>query len=118
MSSPFLRIKLSGNSSLIQVSDLQVVLKRASEVIESRTERAQERGNLAHIVQRASRSIAELNRLIHHELARDGVAPRPGSEPKVSRTRFLRHHGKLKSLKGELVEIKLDLLVAVGTLTL
>lgn len=109
---------MSRRSSLVQVSDLCVVLKTASEIIESRTEKAQECGNLAHIVQRASRSIAELNRLIHHELARGGVAPRPGSEPKVSRTSFLRHHGKLKSLKGELVEIKLSLLVAVGTLTL
>ena len=118
MSSPILRIKLNGNSSLIQVSDLQVVLNTTREVIESRTEKAQECGNLARIVQRANRSIAELNRLIHHELARDGVAPRPGSEPKVSRTRFLRHHGKLKSLKDELVEIKDSLRVAVGTLTL
>ena len=109
---------MNGSSSLVQVSDLLAVLKTASEVIESRTEKAQECGNLAHIVQRASRSIAELNRLIHHELARDGVAPRPGSEPKLSRAGFLRYHGKLKSLKGELVEIKLSLLVAVGTLTL
>ena len=109
---------MNGSSSLIHVSDLRVVRETASEVIESRTGKAQECGNLAHIVQRASRSIAELNRLIHHELARDGVAPRLGSEPKVSRASFLRHHGKLKSLKGGLVEIKLSLLVVVGTLTL
>ena len=95
-----------------------MVLKTVSEIVESRTEKAQECGNLAHIVQRASRSIAELNRLVQHELARNGVAPRPGSEPKVSRASFLRHHGKLKSLKGELVATKLSLLVAVGTLTL
>ena len=80
--------------------------------------KAQECGSLAHIVQRASRSIAELNRLIHHELARNGAAPRPDSKPKVSHASFLRHYGKLKSLKGELREIKLSLLVAVGTLTL
>ena len=109
---------MNGNLRRVQVGDLQVVLKTASEIVESRTETAQECASLAHIFQRASRSIAELNRLIHHELAQNGVARKPDSKPKVSHTSFLRHHGKLKSLKGELLEIKLSLLVAVGTLTL
>ncbi len=109
---------MNGNSYRIQIGDLQVVLKTASEIVESRTETAQECGSLAHIVQRASRSIAELNRLIHHEIAQNKVAQKPGSKPKVSHASFLRHHGKLNSLKGELLEIKLSLLIAVGTLTL
>ncbi len=102
----------------IKVADLQVVLKTAGEVVESRIETSQDCGSLARILQRASLSIAELNQLINHELVRKGAAQNPDGKPKASHTGFLRRHGKLRSLKDELREIKLGLLIAVGTLTL
>lgn len=102
----------------VKVVDLQVVLKTASEVVESRIETSQDCGSLAHIVQRADESIGELDHLIHHELARNGAAQNPDNKPRSSRKGFLRHHRKLESLKVELREIKLNLLIAVGTLTL
>ena len=102
----------------VKVADLQVVLKTASEVVDSRIETSQDCGSLARIVQRASQSIAELNQLIYHELVRKGAAQNPDNKLKASHTGFLRRHGKLKSLKDDLREIKLSLLIAVGTLTL
>lgn len=102
----------------VKIADLQVVLKTASEVVESRNETSQDCGGLARIVQRASQSIAELNHLIHHELVRKGTAQNPDSVLKASHMGFLRRQGKLRSLKEELREIKLSLLIAVGTLTL
>ena len=106
------------SNSYVKVADLQVVLKTASEIVESRIETSQDCGNLAQIVQRADKSVAELNRLIHQELARKGASQHPDNRPKASHKGFLRHHGKLRSLRAELRDIKLSLLVAVGTLTL
>lgn len=97
---------------------MQVVLKAASQVVQSRTEASQDCGRLAHIVQRAGQSVAELNELIHRELMRKGAAQTLESKPKASHTAFLKRHGKLRSLKIELQEVKLTLLIAVGTLTL
>ena len=95
-----------------------MVLKTASEVVESRVETLQDCGSLARIVQRASGSIAELSHLINHELVQKGAAQNHDNKPKASHKGFLRHHGKLRSLRAELQEIKLSLLIAVGTLTL
>lgn len=97
---------------------MQVVLKTASEVVESRIETSQDCGRLAHIVERATQSIAELNQVIHHELVRKGVAQNSDNKLKASHAGFLRRHGKLKSLTVELRDIKFSLLVAVGMLTL
>lgn len=112
------RIISTGAHHRVKVTDLQVVLKTASEVVESRIKTSQDCGSLARIVQRAGQSISELNELIHHELIQNGAAQDPNNKPKASRTGFLRHRGKLRSLKVELQEIKLSLLIAVGTLTL
>lgn len=108
----------TGTHRRVKVTGLQVVLRTASEVVESRIKKSQDCGSLGHIVQRAGQSISELNELIQHELIQNGAAQAPDSKPKASRTGFLRHRGKLRSLKVELQDIKLSLLIAVGTLTL
>ena len=101
-----------------KVADLRVVLSSAREVVQGRIEASQDCGSLAHIVERAGHTIAELNHFIHCHLVGNVAAHSLGSKPKVSRAAFLWHNGKIRSLKVDLQEIKLNLLVAVGTLTL
>ncbi|MCJ1236859.1 hypothetical protein MMC14_004841 [Varicellaria rhodocarpa] len=74
-------------------------------------------GNLNQIVNRASQKITELNNLIYHDLVKNGTAQSYDITPKVSRKAFLRHTGKIKSLKIDLREVKLNLLFAVAMLT-
>lgn len=97
---------------------MQAVLETATEVVQSRIETSQDCGNLAQIVQRASKSITELNHLIRHDLAREGKVERLQNKQKASHKGFLRHHRKVKSLKFEIQAIKLSLLIAMGSLTL
>lgn len=47
-----------------------------------------------------------------------GKAESIKDKPKASRAALLRHQKKIQSLKSELREVKLSLLVSVGTLTL
>lgn len=100
------------------MADLRVVLSNAHEAVQGRIETSQDCGSLTHIVERASGKIAELNHLICHDLVKNGEAHSLDCKPKASRTGFLRHNRKISSLKVELREIKLNLLVAVGTLIL
>ncbi|KAI4090669.1 MAG: hypothetical protein LQ344_004572 [Seirophora lacunosa] len=65
--------------------------------------------------------MSELNRLIYGNLVK---APSSGCNSlgdedtiKASRTKFLRHGGKIRSLKDDIQELKMSLLVAMGTLT-
>ena len=103
---------------IVKVADLRVVLSNTHEAIGGRVETEQECGNLALIVERANQKIAELDHLIQHSLIKNGSAHDLEVKPKASRTAFLRHQAKVRSLKIELRDIKLSLLVALGTLTL
>ncbi|KAL9011866.1 MAG: hypothetical protein Q9173_003326 [Seirophora scorigena] len=99
-----------------KVSDLRVVLHNIRDAVEGRAETSQECGNVAYIVQRASLKMSELNRLIYGNLVK---TPQLGmQQPGASRTKFLRHGGKIRSLKDDIQELKMSLLVAMGTLTL
>ena len=94
------------------------MLSNTREAVQERIENSQDCGSLGHIVERADQTIAKLNHLIHHRLARNGTAHTPDSKPKASRAAFLWYNGKIRSLKVDLQEIKLSLLVAIGSLTL
>ena len=94
------------------------MLNNAREAVQGRTDTSQDCGCVVHVVERAGQTIAELNELIYRHLVRNGAAHSLGSKPKASRPAFLWHNAKIRSLKAELREIKLNLLVAVGTLTL
>ncbi|KAL8826404.1 MAG: hypothetical protein Q9170_007415 [Blastenia crenularia] len=103
-----------------KVSDLRVVLHNVRDAIQGRVG-THECGNLAYIVQRASQKMSELNRLIYGNLVK---TPSTGCNSlgdddtiKASRRAFLRHSGKIRSLKDEIQELKMSLLVAMGTLT-
>ena len=106
------------HSPYAKVSDLRVVLSTAREAVQERVETSQDCGNLAQILERASQKITELNHLICYDLVKNGADHPPSSKPKASHTAFLRHHGKIRSLKVDLREVKLSLLIAVGALTL
>ncbi|KAL9593600.1 MAG: hypothetical protein Q9219_007474 [cf. Caloplaca sp. 3 TL-2023] len=104
-----------------EVSDLRVVLHNVRDVVQGRAQASQECGNLGYIVHRASQKLSELNRLIYGNLVK---TPSAGCNSlgdddtiKASRRAFLRHSGKIKLLKDEIQEVKLSLLVAIGTLT-
>ncbi|KAI4125496.1 MAG: hypothetical protein LQ338_004198 [Usnochroma carphineum] len=105
-----------------EVSDLRVVLHNVRDVVQSRAETSQKCGNLAFIVQRASEKMSDLNRLIYGNLVKTsstGCSSLGDDDTiKASRTAFLRYSGKIRSLKDDIQEIKLSLLVAMGTLTL
>ncbi|KAL8939547.1 MAG: hypothetical protein Q9216_003307 [Gyalolechia sp. 2 TL-2023] len=104
-----------------EVSDLRVVLHNVRDAVQERAKTSQDCGNLAYIVQRASLKMSELNRLIYGNLVKTGgtgcnsIADE--DTVKASRRSFLRHSGKIKELKDGLKELKLSLLVAMGTLT-
>ncbi len=101
-----------------KVADLRVVLSYTREAVQRRIENSQDCGSLGHIVERAGQTIAELNHLIYHRLAKNGTAHTPDSKPKASRAAFLWYNVKIRSLKVDLQEIKLSFLVAIRTLTL
>ena len=96
---------------------MQVVLSNAQQVIYGHLQTAQSCGNLNQIVDRASKKIAELNDLIYHDLVKKGTAQGGGITLKVSRKAFLRHAGKIRSLKLDVRDVKLNLLFAVAMLT-
>ncbi|KAL8956008.1 MAG: hypothetical protein Q9183_006451, partial [Haloplaca sp. 2 TL-2023] len=99
-----------------EVSDLRVVLHNVRDAVQDRAKSSQECGNLSFIVQRASSKLSELNRLIFGNLLKtDGLGD--DDTIRASRTAFLRHSGKLKSLKEDIQEIKMSMLIAIGTLT-
>lgn len=66
--------------------------------------------------------MSELNRLVYGNLVKTPSmgCNSPGDEDtiKASRTAFLRHSGKIRALKDDLQELKISLLIAMGTLTL
>ena len=101
----------------LQVADLRVVLNKAKETVQSRDVASQDCASLGKIVERAGQKVRELNRLIYHNLVKKGKFTED-DKPKASHVAFLRHHGKIKSLKEEIREVKLSLLIAIGTLTL
>ncbi|KAI4174725.1 MAG: hypothetical protein LQ343_002096 [Gyalolechia ehrenbergii] len=105
-----------------EVSDLRVVLHNVRDAVQVRAKTTQECGNLAHIVHRASVKMSELNRLIYGNLVKTGGTGcnslADEDTVKASRRAFLRHSGKIRALKDDLQELKLSLLVAMGTLTL
>ena len=73
--------------------------------------------SLGKVVEHANQKVRELNRLIYRDLVKKkGYIE--DDKPKASKVAFLRHHGKIKSLKEELREIKLSLLISLGTVTL
>ena len=99
-----------------------MVLHNVRDAVQGRANGSQECGNLAYIVQRATQKMSELNRLIYGNLVK---TPSTGCNSlgdddtvRASRRAFLRHSGKIKSLKDDLQEVKMSLLVAMGTLTL
>ncbi|KAL9017831.1 MAG: hypothetical protein Q9185_004846 [Variospora sp. 1 TL-2023] len=105
-----------------EISDLRVVLHNVRDAVQGRAKTSQECGNVAYIVQRASQKMSELNRLIYGNLVK---TPSSGCHSlgdddtiKASRTKFLRHSGKIRSLKDDIQELKMSLLIAMGTLTL
>ncbi|KAL8868130.1 MAG: hypothetical protein Q9174_005196 [Haloplaca sp. 1 TL-2023] len=99
-----------------EVSDLRVVLHNVRDAVQDRAESSQECGNLSFIVQRASSKLSELNRLIFGNLLKtDGLGD--DDTIKASQTAFLRHSGKLKALKEDIQEIKMSMMIAMGTLT-
>ncbi|KAL8947627.1 MAG: hypothetical protein Q9222_006114 [Ikaeria aurantiellina] len=103
-----------------EVSDLRVVLHNIRDAIQGRAHSSQECGNLSYIVQRANQKLSELNRLIYGSLLKSSNGCNSLNDDdtiKASRRAFLRHNGKIKSLKEEIQEIKMSLLVAMGTLT-
>ena len=97
---------------------MRLVLSNVYEAISKRTESSQECENLAHVVKRAEEKIEELNDLIEHSLIKNGKDGSIDEKPRASRTAFLRYQRKINSLKSELREVKLSLVVSVGTLTL
>lgn len=101
----------------MQVADLRVVLSKARETIKNRSVAAQDCASLGKIVEHANQKVRELNRLIYRDLVKKRSCLED-DKPKASPIAFLRHHGKIKGLKEELREIKLSLLIALGTLTL
>ncbi|KAI4184709.1 MAG: hypothetical protein L6R41_004570, partial [Letrouitia leprolyta] len=104
-----------------EVSDLRVVLHNVRDAVQERVKTSQECGNLAYVVHRASVKMSELNRLIYGNLVKTGGTGcnslAEEDTVKASRRAFLRHSGKIKALKDDLQELKMSLLVAMGTLT-
>lgn len=118
-----LSIKLEDNLLIFpKVSDLRVVLHNVRDAVQERVKTSQECGNLAYVVHRASVKMSELNRLIYGNLVKTGGTGcnslAEEDTVKASRRAFLRHSGKIKALKDDLQELKMSLLVAMGTLTL
>lgn len=85
--------------------------------MECRKETVQDCGSLARIVHRAGQAVSELNTLIEHQLIKGDAVDSDG-KPRPSRTAFFRYGAKIRTLKAELQDVKLSLLIAVGTLTL
>ncbi|KAI4232309.1 MAG: hypothetical protein LQ349_005098 [Xanthoria aureola] len=103
-----------------EVSDLRVVLHNVRDALQDRDKASQECGNLGFIVQRATLKLSELNRLIYGNLLKTNNGRDPFDDDdtiKASRRAFLRHGGKVKSLKGEIRDIKTSMLVAMGAMT-
>ena len=100
-----------------KVSDMQVVLSNTQQVVHTHIQTSQNCPNLDQIVNRAREKITELEHLIYHDLVKSKTAQSNDKTPKVSRKAFLRHTGKIKSLKIDLRETKLNLLFAVAMLT-
>ncbi|KAL8697163.1 MAG: hypothetical protein Q9201_007272 [Fulgogasparrea decipioides] len=98
-----------------EVSDLRVVLHNVRDAVTERVKTSQECGNISFIVQRATQKLSELNRLIYGNLLK---TVEDDDTIKASRRAFLRHNGKIRSLKEDIHEIKISLLIAMGTLTL
>ncbi|KAI4252837.1 MAG: hypothetical protein L6R42_007813, partial [Xanthoria sp. 1 TBL-2021] len=103
------------------VSDLRVVLHNVRDAVQKRTKTSQECGNLGFIVQRATLKLSELNRLIYGNLLKtnNGCDPFDDDDTiKASRRAFLRYGGNIKSLVGELRDIKMSMMIAMGAMTL
>ena len=94
-----------------------VVLSNTRQLVDDHLQTSQSCGNLNQIVNRASEKITELNNLIYHDLIKNRTGQSYDMAPKVSRKAFLRHNGKIKSLKIDLREVKLNLLFTVAMLT-
>ncbi len=98
-----------------------MVLHNVRDALQDRDKTSQECGNLGFIVQRATLKLSELNRLIYGNLLKTNNGRDPFDDDdtiKASRRAFLRHGGKVKSLKGEIRDIKTSMLVAMGAMTL
>ena len=100
------------------MSDLRAVLYHTQQAIQCRNDTSQDCGSLSHIVKRAGQAVGELNYLIEHHLVSSGHSHGLDEKPQASRAAFLRHGRKIRDLKLEIQEVKLSLLVAVGTLVL
>ncbi|KAL8912723.1 MAG: hypothetical protein Q9172_007453 [Xanthocarpia lactea] len=103
-----------------EVSDLRVVLHNVRDAVEERARTAQECGNLGLIVQRATLKLSELNQLIYGNLLKTKAAcnnPKDDDTIKASRRAFLRHSGKIKSLKEDIRDIKMSMMIAMGATT-
>ncbi|KAI4266017.1 MAG: hypothetical protein L6R38_009007, partial [Xanthoria sp. 2 TBL-2021] len=102
------------------VSDLRVVLHNVRDAVQERAKTSQECGNLGFIVQRATLKLSELNRLIYGNLLKtnNGCDPFDDDDTiKASRRAFLRHGGNIKSLKGELRDIEMSMMIAMCAMT-
>ncbi|KAL8997543.1 MAG: hypothetical protein Q9169_003238 [Polycauliona sp. 2 TL-2023] len=103
-----------------EVSDLRVVLHNVRDAVQERTKTSQECGNLGFVVQRATLKLSELNRLIYGSLLKTnngGDALDDDDAIKASRRAFLRYGSKIKSLQGEIRDVKMSLVIAMGAMT-
>ncbi|KAL8777677.1 MAG: hypothetical protein Q9213_007751 [Squamulea squamosa] len=104
-----------------EVSDLRVVLHNVRDAVQERATTSQKCGNLGFIVQRATLKLSELNRLIYGNLLKTNTGNNSFNDDdtiKASRRAFLRHSGKIKSLKEEIQDIKMSMMIAMGAMTL
>ncbi|KAL8766550.1 MAG: hypothetical protein Q9209_006693 [Squamulea sp. 1 TL-2023] len=103
-----------------EVSNLRVVLYNVRDAVQERAKTSQECGNLGFIVQRATLKLSELNRLIYGNLLKTNTGNNSINDDdiiKASRRAFLRHSGKIKSLKEEIQDIKMSMMIAMGAMT-
>ncbi len=98
-----------------------MVLHNVRDAVQERARTAQECGSLGLIIKRATLKLSELNQLIDGTLLKTKTAcnnPKDDDNIKASRRAFLRHSGKIKSLKEDIRDIKMSMMIAMGATTL